>query len=126
MTQITGDIRGGDYASAGKASKEIKEALKRIGAAPTVVRKAMVAVYEAEMNVVIHAKNGRICAVVTPESLEVKVSDTGPGIPDIAAAMREGYSTAPPGSSRTGVWRRNGITEYSQEHRPVFHSFRIG
>ena len=109
MTRITGDIRGGDYASAGSASKEIKTALKRIGVAPATVRRAMVAVYEAEMNVVIHARAGHIHAAVTPKSLEVQVSDTGPGISDIAEAMREGYSTAPPEARELGFGAGMGL-----------------
>lgn len=109
MTEITGNIIGGDYASSGKASREIKEALKRIGASPAIMRKAMVAAYEAEMNVVIHANGGTLRAAVTAESLEVVVADTGPGIPDIAAAMREGYSTAPPEARELGFGAGMGL-----------------
>lgn len=109
MTQITGNIRGGDYTSAGKASREIKEALKRIGASTTAMRKAMVATYEAEMNVVIHAHGGNISAAVSPEALEVIVSDTGPGIPDITRAMQEGYSTAPQEARELGFGAGMGL-----------------
>ncbi len=109
MTEITGEIRSGDYVSAGQASKRIKDALKRIGADPAAVRRAMVAAYEAEMNVVIHTRGGTLRAAVTPEKLDVLVNDIGPGITDIAQAMREGFSTAPPEARDLGFGAGMGL-----------------
>ena len=89
------DIEGGDYLSSGRGSKQIKEELRKIGVVPEIIRRAIVAVYEAEMNVAIHAYRGHLYANLTPEILEVVVEDSGPGIADIEQAMREGFSTAP-------------------------------
>ncbi len=109
MTVITCHIVGGDYEAAGRASKEIKEMLKRVGVDSGVIRRAMVAVYEAEMNVVIHAREGRMEAALTPEMLEVRLIDQGPGIADIAQAMREGFSTAPPKARELGFGAGMGL-----------------
>jgi anti-sigma regulatory factor (Ser/Thr protein kinase) len=91
----TFDIAAGDYAAAGEASAKIKGLLKRIGIDPAVVRRVTIAAYEAEMNIIIHSHGGRMSLSVTPESVHLICSDTGPGIESIEAAMQEGYSTAP-------------------------------
>ncbi len=95
MEHLAYDIRSGDFTSAGAASRDLKQHLKRIGAESDAVRRAMIAAYEAEMNVVIHtAQGGRLEAAVSDGQLDVDVIDRGPGIPDVAKAMREGWSTA--------------------------------
>ncbi|NLE21520.1 MAG: hypothetical protein GX624_01875 [Actinobacteria bacterium] len=95
MEHLTYDIRCGDFMSAGAASRDLKQHLKRIGAESDAVRRAMIAAYEAEMNVVIHAEGaGRLEAAVSDGQLDVDVVDHGPGIADVASAMREGWSTA--------------------------------
>ncbi len=109
MTTIVREIHGDDYSASGNASKAVKETLKRIGAAPAIIRRAMVAVYEAEMNVVIHANTGTMRARITPERLEVSFEDQGPGIPDIGQAMREGFSTAPAEARALGFGAGMGL-----------------
>jgi len=95
MEHLTYDICCGDFSSAGAASRDLKQHLKRIGAESDSVRRAMIAAYEAEMNVVIHAQGGgRLEAAVSDGQLDVDVIDEGPGIPDVQSAMREGWSTA--------------------------------
>jgi anti-sigma regulatory factor (Ser/Thr protein kinase)/Fe-S-cluster-containing hydrogenase component 2 len=95
MEHLVYDIRCGDFMSAGAASRDLKQHLKRIGAESDAVRRAMIAAYEAEMNVVIHAEGGgRLEAAVSDGQLDVDVVDRGPGIADVDAAMREGWSTA--------------------------------
>jgi anti-sigma regulatory factor (Ser/Thr protein kinase)/Fe-S-cluster-containing hydrogenase component 2 len=94
MEHLAYDIQRGDYGGAGSASRDLKQHLKRIGAESDAVRRAMIAAYEAEMNVVIHADGGRLEATVSDGQLDVDVVDRGPGIPDVAQAMREGFSTA--------------------------------
>ncbi len=95
MEHLAYDIRCRDFSSAGAASRDLKQHLKRIGAESDAVRRAMIAAYEAEMNVVIHAEDGgRLEAAVSDGQLDVDVIDRGPGIPDVATAMREGWSTA--------------------------------
>jgi len=94
MSAVSYSIQGGDYEHGGAASRALKEQLKKVGADPAVVRRAMVAAYEAEMNVVIHAHRGELRASLDNGQLEVEVIDEGPGIPDIAQAMKAGFSTA--------------------------------
>ncbi len=95
MEHLAYDIRCGDFTSAGAASRDLKQHLKRIGAESDAVRRAMIAAYEAEMNVVIHAEGGgRLEAAVSDGQLDVDVIDEGPGIADVESAMREGWSTA--------------------------------
>ena len=94
MEHLAYDIRSGDFGGAGAASRDLKQHLKRIGAESDAVRRAMIAAYEAEMNVVIHTEGGRLEATVSDGQLDVDVVDRGPGIPDVTQAMREGFSTA--------------------------------
>ena len=108
---ITGSIpvSGGDYEGAGAASRQIKECLRRIGAGARMVRRAMIATYEAEMNVVVHARSGLVHYTIGPESLDVTATDEGPGIPDIPLAMTEGFSTAPPEARALGFGAGMGL-----------------
>jgi len=94
MEHLAYDIQSGDFGGAGAASRDLKQHLKRIGAESGAVRRAMIAAYEAEMNVVIHTEGGRLEATVSDGQLDVDVIDRGPGIPDVPRAMREGFSTA--------------------------------
>ncbi len=94
MRTVCRQIQGGGYEEGGAASRLVKEQLKKIGADPAVVRRAMIAAYEAEMNVVIHSHGGELRAWLEDDCLHVEVTDTGPGIPDIDRAMSPGYSTA--------------------------------
>lgn len=102
MLSMTGDsairmsftVNGHDFSSAGEASTKIKKALKRVGVDEDVIRRVAVATYEAEMNVVIHARQGKLEFSLDCDKIEVTVEDEGPGIPDIDLAMTEGYSTA--------------------------------
>jgi len=94
MSVVSYAIAGGDYEHGGAAARALKEQLKKLGADPAVVRRAMIAAYEAEMNVVIHAERGELRATLENGQLHVEVSDEGPGIADIGEAMRPGFSTA--------------------------------
>jgi serine/threonine-protein kinase RsbT len=87
-------ITGGDFESAGLATRKLKEQLARIGVDAGAMRRAMIASYEAEMNVVIHARTGTLWARLEGGKLDLEIADEGPGIPDVEAAMREGWSTA--------------------------------
>ncbi len=87
-------IKGGDFGKAGRTSTSIKEILKEIGIDPSIVIRASISVYEAEMNVVMYAKKGMVTLSVTPEELHLKLEDEGQGIADIDQAMKEGFSTA--------------------------------
>ena len=88
-------VVGQDFNRAGESASALKKTLKRLQTHPEIVRRVAIAVYEAEMNVVIYARGGEITTEVDPNQIRVKVEDSGPGIPDIEKAMRPGYSTAP-------------------------------
>ncbi len=88
-------LTGKDFANAGSASSNLKGILERRGVPAEIIRRASIAAFEAEMNVIIYAVAGMMHYTVTPEIIKVVLQDMGPGIPDIDLAMREGYSTAP-------------------------------
>ena len=94
MEHVGYDIEGGDYREAGAASRAIKAHLKAIGARSDAIRRAMIAAYEAEMNVVMYADEGTVTFVLTDEDIGVEIADRGPGIPDLDLALQEGWSTA--------------------------------
>ena len=83
-----------DFSLAGQASRAVKHTLKDLGFATDIVRRTAIAMYEAEINMVIHANGGNITVTITPEEICAVFADIGPGIPDIPLAMQEGYSTA--------------------------------
>ena len=87
-------INGGDFAHAGKASSKIKKVLKELNTDPKSIKRIVVAVYEAEVNVAAHAHKGWLKALFEENSILVTVQDEGPGIEDIDRAMEAGYSTA--------------------------------
>ena len=87
-------VQGNDFANAGLASTEVKSLLKTIGLDPKLVRRVAISTYEGEMNVVMHARRGRVHLTVTPRLVEVVLDDEGKGIPDVSLAMQEGYTTA--------------------------------
>jgi anti-sigma regulatory factor (Ser/Thr protein kinase) len=88
------DVPGEDFSLAGRASGEFKRVLGRLGVEPALIKRTSVAMYEAEINMVIHAGGGVVEADLSPERILVTLSDHGPGIPDLGLAMTEGYSTA--------------------------------
>ncbi len=102
-------LRGGDFTRAGQASCEVKELLKEIGLDPATVRRTAIASYEAEMNVIMYARQGRLDLAVTPGRVRIVVEDRGPGIPDIPLAMTEGYSTATPEMQELGFGAGMGL-----------------
>ena len=89
------DVPGDDFTRAGEASADLKARLKRLGMPSDAVRRTAIALYEGEINLAIHAGGGHITVDVAPDTVELVLEDTGPGIKDIALAMSEGYSTAP-------------------------------
>ena len=88
------DINGGDFSRAGFASSHLKKILKQVNIDPKLIKKIVIALYEAEVNIVAHAYEGHIHVVIEPEAIRIEVSDRGPGIADIEQAMEDGYSTA--------------------------------
>lgn len=88
------DIDGGSFASAGNASVEVKKTLRQLGISNAVIRRCSIAMYEGEINMVIHADGGTADVEVYPDRIVMVLEDHGPGIPDVELAMKEGYSTA--------------------------------
>ena len=87
-------IEGSDFAKAGMVSTEVKAILKKIGFDPKLVRRVAISTYEGEMNVVMHAKRAKVKLLITPKQVDVKITDEGKGIPDVEAAMEEGFTTS--------------------------------
>ncbi|MBR4962010.1 MAG: ATP-binding protein [Clostridia bacterium] len=88
------DVDGENFSSAGEASVMVKKKLRQLGFSPDVMRRVSIAMYEGEINMVIHANGGTADVTVGDEYIEIVLADKGPGIPDIDLAMQEGYSTA--------------------------------
>ena len=88
------DVSGEDFTRAGEASGKVKAKLRQIGVSPEAVRKVAIALYEGEINLVIHAGGGEIDIEITPEAVHMILRDNGPGIANVEKAMTEGYSTA--------------------------------
>jgi anti-sigma regulatory factor (Ser/Thr protein kinase) len=88
------EIVGGSFSRAGNVSMAIKEILVELGVEPSLILRAAIAAYEAEMNVVMYAEKGEMTLHVTPKLIHLRLRDKGPGIADIELAMQEGYSTA--------------------------------
>ena len=89
------EVDGDDFTSAGQASVQVKKNLRQLGIDPEVIRRVSIAMYEGEINMVIHAGGGTAKVLVYEDRIEIVLSDHGPGIKDIDEAMQEGFSTAP-------------------------------
>ncbi len=94
---------------AGEASSKIKQVVRQLGVNAQTARRISVCAYEAELNAIIHAYGGFMRVRVLPDRTELEVTDAGPGIPDIEAAMREGFSTAPDNIREMGFGAGMGL-----------------
>lgn len=94
---------------AGHASTEFKAVLKQLGVSPKVIRRISIAMYEGEINMVIHANGGEIICQVNENQIEVVMADSGPGIPDLEKAMTAGWSTASPQARELGFGAGMGM-----------------
>ena len=88
-------VPGDDFTRAGAASGDVKRTLKQLGISPNAIRNVAIAMYEGEINMVIHAGGGEIDVEITEDKINMVLADQGPGIADVSLAMKEGYSTAP-------------------------------
>jgi serine/threonine-protein kinase RsbT len=102
-------IMGGDFSNAGSVSTEIKSILKDIGFDPGIIRRAAIACYEAEMNVVMYARRAVVRLWASPDKIRIQFEDEGKGIADIELAMQEGYSTATPQMREMGFGAGMGL-----------------
>jgi len=94
VVRFTFRVDGDDFSSAGAASVQVKKHLRQMGFSPEIIRRVAIAMYEGEINMVIHANGGVATVDVTDDSIIMVLEDTGPGIPDVSLAMQEGFSTA--------------------------------
>ncbi len=92
--KLTYQVDGGDLIQAGEASSKMKMTLKKLGLPAEAIRRASICMYEGEINMVIHADGGQAEVEVDANQIVIRMTDTGPGIPDVEQAMQEGYSTA--------------------------------
>lgn len=111
-------VDGSDFTRAGEASGDTKRVLKELGFTSDVIRNVAIAMYEGEINMVIHAGGGEISVDISPECISIILADKGPGIEDVSLAMQEGYSTAPDNVRALGFGAGMGlpnIKKYSDE-----------
>lgn len=102
-------IPADDFSLAGEASSSVKKMLNQLGVPPQTVKKVSIAMYEAEINAVIHAGGGTADVEIDKEKVLVIIGDEGPGIPDLELAMKEGYSTAPDSVREMGFGAGMGL-----------------
>lgn len=111
-------VPGDDFTRAGAASGDVKRTLKELGVSPSVIRNVSIAMYEGEINMVIHANGGEIDVEITEEEIIMALKDEGPGIENVELAMKEGYSTAPDNIRNLGFGAGMGlpnIKKYTDE-----------
>ena len=114
------EVDGENFASAGNASESVKRTLKQLGVSPASVRRVAIAMYEGEINMVIHAHGGKAEVEIYPDKVEIYLKDSGPGIADVDLAMKAGYSTATESIRSLGFGAGMGLPnmkKYSDEMR---------
>ncbi len=94
VVKFTFEVDGEDFSSAGAASVQVKKHLRQMGFSPDIIRRVSIAMYEGEINMVIHADGGVATVEVSDEAIVMILEDRGPGIPDVSMALKEGFSTA--------------------------------
>ena len=114
------EVSGEDFTRAGEASGAVKKRLKSLGFNSDAIRRVAIAMYEAEINMVIHADGGYCDVDIYPDRIEILLADHGPGIADVDKAMQEGFSTAPDNVRNLGFGAGMGlpnIKKYTDEMR---------
>ncbi len=125
------DVDGGDFTSAGQASVMVKKNLRQLGLPAEIIRRVSIAMYEGEINMVIHAGGGVAEVRVAEEYIEIILDDNGPGIADIEKAMQAGYSTAPDNIRSLGFGAGMGLpnmkryTDYMDIESKVGYGTRV-
>lgn len=113
-------VSGNNFASAGSASEEVKSTLKKLGIAAADIRRVAIAMYEGEINMVIHAGGGLAVADIYLDRVEIVLADKGKGIEDVDLAMTPGWSTAPEDIRALGFGAGMGLPnmkKYTDEFR---------
>ena len=120
------DIDGENFTSAGEASVKVKKALRQLGINQEVIRRVSIAMYEGEINMVIHANGGFAEVQVFPDKIVIVLDDHGPGIPDLDLAMQAGYSTAPEQIRSLGFGAGMGLPNMKANTDEMFIETKIG
>ena len=118
MLQLRYTVPGDDFTRAGESSGDVKHKLKKLGYNPSAIRRVSIAMYEGEINMVIHAGGGEANVDVDPDKVVIVLTDHGPGIADVEKAMQEGWSTAPDNVRSLGFGAGMGLPnmkKYSDE-----------
>ena len=120
------DIPGDDFSSAGNASTEIKRILQRLGLPVRAIKRTAVSMYEAEMNMVVHAGGGSAEVDIGESRITVVMKDSGPGIPDLEQAMAEGWSTAPEWIREMGFGAGMGLSNMKRNSDELIIDTAVG
>ena len=119
-------VSGDDFSRAGNASSETKKILQRLGIPPEVIKRTAVAMYEAEINMVVHAGGGVADIEIDPGQITIVMSDQGPGIADLELAMQDGYSTAPEAIRELGFGAGMGLTNMKRNSDEMVIDTAVG
>jgi len=123
---FTYKVEGGDFTNAGYASSEVKKILKKLNVDPKITRRVVVALYEAEVNIVAHAYKGEIRVDISTDSITIVLDDEGPGIENIEQAMKEGYSTASPKVREMGFGAGMGLANINKNADKLNITSQVG
>ena len=123
---FTFKVEGDDFTSAGHASVQVKKNLRQLGFDAEIIRRVSIAMYEGEINMVIHAGGGEAEVSVTESYIEIVLIDHGPGIADIEKAMQAGYSTAPDNIRSLGFGAGMGLPNMKKNSDSMEISSKLG
>lgn len=120
------DVDGANFTSAGEASVKVKKILREVGFEPETIRRVSIAMYEGEINMVIHAGGGTAEVIIEADRIVIILTDTGPGIADIEQAMQEGFSTAPDNIRSLGFGAGMGLPNMKRYTDEMVIESRLG
>jgi anti-sigma regulatory factor (Ser/Thr protein kinase) len=120
------DVDSNDFTRAGEASSNVKRKLKLMGVDPEIVRRVAISLYEGEINMVIHSYGGEIRVIISPEEIEMILSDKGPGIENTELAMKAGYSTAPDNIRSLGFGAGMGLPNMKRHSDNLVIESKVG
>ena len=124
--QFRFELEGGNFSKAGSASSQIKKVLKQLSIDPRIIKRVVVALYEAEVNVVTHAWRGTVLADIEADRISLLLQDEGPGIPDIDQAMQEGFSTASAAVREMGFGAGMGLPNMKKNVDELMIESKVG
>ena len=126
MLELKYVVPGDDFTRAGEASGDVKHKLKKIGYNPEAIRRVSIAMYEGEINMVIHAGGGEAEVNIDPDRVEILLTDHGPGIADVEKAMQAGFSTAPDNVRSLGFGAGMGLPNMKKYSDEMYIETEVG